>query len=34
VLSQEESAEMGALRKFQAWHFATKCAAVKFVKPW
>ena len=41
ALSQVQTTEMEFCEKFTAWHFATKCAAVKilnvqplFVKPW
>ena len=34
ILSQTQSVEMGILQRVQAWHFAAKCAVVKFVKPW
>jgi len=33
-LFKVKAAEMGFCEKFTVWHFATKCAAVKFVKPW
>ena len=33
-LSHVQAAEMGFCQEFTVWHFATKCAAVKFIKPW
>jgi len=32
TLSQVQAVTMGFYEKFMGWHFATKCAAVKFVK--
>ena len=34
VLSQVQVAETGFCEEFTVWHFTTKCAAVKFAKPW
>jgi len=34
VLSEGQAAGCFFCEKSTTWHFATKCAAVKFVKPW
>ena len=34
VLSQVQAAQMGFCKESRVWHFATKCAVLKFVKPW